>query len=588
MFNKIFLLRNSLAGLLLCLRAATPAAASVLPRSSQTIRWVDCHENVPQPIESALNVTGTSFNGTLPSTLFCGEMDVPMDYTKPFDAATNNITIGFAMNRPVKSSGLIIYHAGGPGLDAASQAWENALNLSSGAPFAEVQNFDFLAVNTRGIQFSTPLNCSSGVFFNDIPFAFPSSQTEYDQYQAAMKNFYSACTNNSTPAGIMQHVGTIEVIQDWDSVRAALGYEKVSFAGVSYGTFVGMAYAAQFPQRVDRFVLDAAIPHGMPFQYMVTDQIAAANRLVLRADAFCLTDPTCPFHGQGNGSVVKAWDTLLGRAIAEPLPALGCGPGKGCNSPVTPTDLRLGLTVLFRANPDFPLFNIALNASLHGDATLFAYQPLGDIRESIVSPLLCSDFKIEDAQKTFAAFNNLSLNAQSSDPRQIIYSQIGQFLLMCSVWPFSVPEPVTLPTTLTLMWMTSDFDLNLPTELTTFAWEQAPNSTLVIRHGDDHTSILATPGPATRAQGVAMDFLRTGVMPLASSDEQVTVISSGGTRGPVPGAYDEPTGAVAGDSSSVEDVPASGLSLGNAALRLRFAPASYLATCIALAACCWM
>ncbi|KAJ6622482.1 hypothetical protein B0H10DRAFT_2214398 [Mycena sp. CBHHK59/15] len=224
----------------------------------------------------------------------------------------------------------------------------------------------------------------------------------------------------------------------------------------------------------------------------------------------------------------------------------------------------------------------------HWDTTLFVYQPLSDIRESIVSPLLCSDFKIEDAQKTFAAFNNLSLNAQSSDPRQIIYSQIGQFLLMCSVWPFSVPEPVTLPTTLTLMWMTSDCDLNLPTELTTFAWEQAPNSTLVIRHGDDHTSILATPGPATRVQGVAMDFLRTGVMPLASSDEQVTVISSGGTRGPVPGAYDEPTGAVAGDSSSVEDVLASGLSLGNAALRLRFAPPSYLATCIALAACCLM
>ncbi|KAJ6617292.1 hypothetical protein B0H10DRAFT_2034233 [Mycena sp. CBHHK59/15] len=465
MFNKIFLLRNSLAGLLLCLRAATPAAASVLPRSSQTIRWVDCHENVPQPIESALNVTGTSFNGTLPSTLFCGEMDVPMDYTKPFDAATNNITIGFAMNRPVKSSGLIIYTTtffefliyditGGPGLDAASQAWANALNLSSGAPFAEL--------STRAEFNFHPPQLFFGCFFNDIPFAFPSSQTEYDQYQAAMKNFYSACTNNSTPAGIMQHVGTIEVIQDWDSVRAALGYEKWNFCGDGVCSAV--------PQRVDRFVLDAAIPHGMPFQYMVTDQIAAANRLVLRADAFCLTDPTCPFHG---------------KAMAA---SLRC---EGCNSPVTPTDLRLGLTVLFRANPDFPLFNIALNASCTGRHLL----------------------QIEDAQKTFAAFNNLSLNAQSSDPRQIIYSQIGH-----------------------------------------------------------------DPWPATRAQGVAMDFLRTGVMPLASSDEQVTVIKFRRYQGPV----------LVRDSSSVEDVPASGLSLGNAALRLRFAPASYLATCIALAACCWM
>jgi hypothetical protein len=48
-----------------------------------------------------------------------------------------------------------------------------------------------------------------------------------------MTNFYASCANNSTPAGIMAHIGTVEVIQDYDSVRAALGYEKISFAGVS-------------------------------------------------------------------------------------------------------------------------------------------------------------------------------------------------------------------------------------------------------------------------------------------------------------------------------------------------------------------
>jgi pimeloyl-ACP methyl ester carboxylesterase len=31
----------------------------------------------------------------------------------------------------------------------------------------------------------------------------------------------------------------------------------------SSGTFVGMAYAARYPQRVNQFVIDAAIPHGM-------------------------------------------------------------------------------------------------------------------------------------------------------------------------------------------------------------------------------------------------------------------------------------------------------------------------------------
>jgi hypothetical protein len=77
-------------------------------RQNQTIRWVDCHNKVPLPLVSELNVTGTTFNGTLPDSLQCGEMDVPMDWSKPFDAASNNITIGFAMNRPTVSSGLIL------------------------------------------------------------------------------------------------------------------------------------------------------------------------------------------------------------------------------------------------------------------------------------------------------------------------------------------------------------------------------------------------------------------------------------------------------------------------------------------------
>jgi hypothetical protein len=63
---------------------------------------------VPLPLVSELNVTWITFNGKLPDSLKCGEMDVPMNWSKPFDAASNNITIGFAMNHPTVSSGLIL------------------------------------------------------------------------------------------------------------------------------------------------------------------------------------------------------------------------------------------------------------------------------------------------------------------------------------------------------------------------------------------------------------------------------------------------------------------------------------------------
>ncbi|KAJ7291962.1 hypothetical protein C8J57DRAFT_1274282 [Mycena rebaudengoi] len=92
-------------------------------------------------------------------------------------------------------------------------------------------------------------------------------------------------------------------------------------------------------------------------------------------------------------------------------------------------------------------------------------------------------------------------------------------------------------TNLPILWMTSDFDLNLPTELTTFAHAQTPNATLVVRHGDNHCSIDVAP-PANAAQGITAQFTRTGVMPGPSDDGLTTIVPPGGTRVPVPDAYD--------------------------------------------------
>ncbi|KAJ7208519.1 hypothetical protein GGX14DRAFT_633281 [Mycena pura] len=211
--------------------------------------------------------------------------------------------------------------------------------------------------------------------------------------------------------------------------------------GVGLRTFVGAAYA-EFLSRVGRFILDAALPHAMVrrcyatscacmqlFQDTVTDQVAAINRLLLRADAFCMTDTACPFHSAGKGGIVKAW-TVLARALQVPLPASKCGPGTGCNAPVTATDLPLGASVLFRAAPDFPLFNEApseANSRMSLGAT--------SMRRWCGS---CVRIRVQNKDKSFAAFRALSANSNASDP-----AQIWQFV-MCNAWPVDVPEPATL------------------------------------------------------------------------------------------------------------------------------------------------
>lgn len=67
------------------------------------IIWVDCQDHVP-PVD-VFDPTGVDFEN-LPSTLKCGQIVVPMDYSHPLDTC-NNITLGLAMHRPDNPKGVI-------------------------------------------------------------------------------------------------------------------------------------------------------------------------------------------------------------------------------------------------------------------------------------------------------------------------------------------------------------------------------------------------------------------------------------------------------------------------------------------------
>lgn len=79
-------------------------ALSITLISAQLIDWVDCSQNVPDPA-TFLNVNGVDLKA-LPSTLHCGRLTVPMDYSRPI-SASNNVTLGLAMYRPEKPKGVI-------------------------------------------------------------------------------------------------------------------------------------------------------------------------------------------------------------------------------------------------------------------------------------------------------------------------------------------------------------------------------------------------------------------------------------------------------------------------------------------------
>ena len=75
---------------------------AALPYLQSTIQWLDCASHVPQPLKNALLPV------TLLSTLPCGRLNVPMDYSEPI-SENNTITLGFSIVLRLPPLNLIFY-----------------------------------------------------------------------------------------------------------------------------------------------------------------------------------------------------------------------------------------------------------------------------------------------------------------------------------------------------------------------------------------------------------------------------------------------------------------------------------------------
>jgi pimeloyl-ACP methyl ester carboxylesterase len=64
----------------------------------------------------------------------------------------------------------------------------------------------------------------------------------------------------------VEHYNVLNVVDDIEAARAALGYEKINLSGGSYGGAVVLTYCLRYPDRVHRAVMiEAAFPYDIAF-----------------------------------------------------------------------------------------------------------------------------------------------------------------------------------------------------------------------------------------------------------------------------------------------------------------------------------
>jgi pimeloyl-ACP methyl ester carboxylesterase len=117
----------------------------------------------------------------------------------------------------------------------------------------------------------------------------------------------------------LANIGTASVVKDLDVLRSALGDQKLTYLGYSYGTLIGSAYAEAYPNKVRAMILDGAIdPTADPIQSNI-DQSAAFQKAFDDYAADCAKDAKCPL-GSDPAKAVDVYKHLVDPLVAKPVP----------------------------------------------------------------------------------------------------------------------------------------------------------------------------------------------------------------------------------------------------------------------------
>jgi pimeloyl-ACP methyl ester carboxylesterase len=187
----------------------------------------------------------------------CATAQVPLDHDRP-----NGPTIDLALTRvratdPARRIGTLFVDPGGPGGSGVGFVQAVGKVLYSDEVRAR---FDILGFDPRGVARSTPLRCFTSQEEADAvaaPFPFPVTRAEERRWQEADRAYAQACTRNAGP--VLDHMSTADVARDIDLLRRAVGDDRMTYAGYSYGSYIGSVYANLFPGKVRAVVIDGVI-----------------------------------------------------------------------------------------------------------------------------------------------------------------------------------------------------------------------------------------------------------------------------------------------------------------------------------------
>jgi len=244
-----------------------------------------------------------------------GSLRVPIDYRDPSKGTFDLFVARHLATKPSKRIGTLLVNPGGPGFGGS----DFAVHADGVYSAALLERFDIIGWDPRGSGKSTPaIDCIDDYdrYFASTDIT-PDNEAERQQIIDLAKEFETNCAEKN--AKILQYVGTNNSARDMDSIRRALGEEKISYFGFSYGSELGAAWTTLFPSTVRAAVLDGAADPTSDFLTSGLQQSAGFEKSINTFLKRCSAKKSCLLHNGGNAE--KAFDDLMLSLDNTPIPS---------------------------------------------------------------------------------------------------------------------------------------------------------------------------------------------------------------------------------------------------------------------------
>ena len=412
-------LRALMAIGLLVLSGCTPVASegvkSIEDVFAQEIRWEQCEGNFQ-----------------------CAEVQAPLDWLNP---ASEFITIALMRNSSASDKPPIFINPGGPGVSAIKWMREGYESIGSKELRSE---FQLVAFDPRGVGESTAVKCSSEelkdkVYYVPSPHAF-GSDADIAYSREVLKEFADSCLGGIDTA----YLNTQQSARDLDLLRQLFDLEQLDYLGFSYGTLLGSTYAALFPDRVGKFVLDGAIDPTLSEGEMLLSQVQGFDAAFRSYLADCLTKLNCPFKRDVDSALQVVQDLLL-KIETTPMQTQ-------IRRELSIQAALSGIIAALYSQESWIYLTQALTEALDGDGTtlllLADYYNDRDIESGYTSNLNEANIAISCADGRVPEAEAAELNRRFVEASQVFGKYFTHPNLACEPWPtgksqveldFSVP-----------------------------------------------------------------------------------------------------------------------------------------------------